>query len=660
MWRKMSILVLLSAVTINLLAQSRSEDKYNGKEIPSQIQELLIEILEENENANIEEVVEQLEQLLKNPIDINKALKRDLESLYILNDFQIEMILSYRAEHGEFASIYEVMYLNGFDEDLFKLISPFIAVSDNGFYINQAKQKISSYEVISRYKRTLQQQKGYASNAPTYIGSPDYIYLRGSAKIGAISLNITTEKDAGEMFLDSKGLSLPDFVSASAQYESRGVLSKIIVGDYSANFGQGLVLWSGFSMDSPSLSPSKYRKSREGVFSYRSSAEQGFFRGLATEFTFGKYVITTGISYIFEDAKIENGVVKTIYTDGLHRTQARILNKATLPTSVLIFNLSREFNSSKIGFTTVAHKDKYNRPKGNLGLNWYWSKQRVRIFGEAALDSYLKMALIAGGIYNFSGINELAVVYREYSNNYDAIYSNAYSKNTSASSERGVKIAILYKGFKHYPIKFDLDYAFFPYGRYRADNPSYQFELFSEVGPIKTSKVDHIFRVRFSKRFYNVDDKRSLSPHMKYSFRYTTSIVLHPFKIKSAAELNYYSKKREGENSYGFAIMSEASCKLLIDRMTVVARLSLFNAEEWDNRVYFAESDPQGGAFSQPLNGYGYRTYLLSRYKLAKNIDLWIKYSRTHRFGEDKIGEGPEQTLGPSRDELKLQLKLMF
>ena len=51
MWRKMSILVLLSAVTINLLAQSRSEDKYNGKEIPSQIQELLIEILEENENA---------------------------------------------------------------------------------------------------------------------------------------------------------------------------------------------------------------------------------------------------------------------------------------------------------------------------------------------------------------------------------------------------------------------------------------------------------------------------------------------------------------------------------------------------------------------------------------------------------------------------------
>lgn len=92
MWRKMSILVLLSAVTINLLAQSRSEDKYNGKEIPSQIQELLIEILEENENANIEEVVEQLEQLLKNPIDINKALKRDLESLYILNDFQIEMI----------------------------------------------------------------------------------------------------------------------------------------------------------------------------------------------------------------------------------------------------------------------------------------------------------------------------------------------------------------------------------------------------------------------------------------------------------------------------------------------------------------------------------------------------------------------------------------
>ena len=38
-----------------------------------------------------------------------------------------------------------------------------------------------------------------------------------------------------------------DYLSGFVQVENKGVLKRLILGDYMCGFGQGLVIWSGFA-----------------------------------------------------------------------------------------------------------------------------------------------------------------------------------------------------------------------------------------------------------------------------------------------------------------------------------------------------------------------------------------------------------------------------
>ena len=56
------------------------------------------------EEGALEEVAVRFEQLLENPLDINRAGREELEELHVLSDFQIESILEYRRVSGNIMS----------------------------------------------------------------------------------------------------------------------------------------------------------------------------------------------------------------------------------------------------------------------------------------------------------------------------------------------------------------------------------------------------------------------------------------------------------------------------------------------------------------------------------------------------------------------------
>jgi hypothetical protein len=92
------------------------------------------------------------------------------------------------------------------------------------------------------------------------------------------------EKDPGEKLLIGTP-PLPDFLSAQIAFYGPGVLRRIIVGDYSARFGQGTNINTGIRRGI-SLTLPGYMSASDEIKPHTSTEENRFFRGLAAGFSF--------------------------------------------------------------------------------------------------------------------------------------------------------------------------------------------------------------------------------------------------------------------------------------------------------------------------------------------------------------------------------------
>jgi hypothetical protein len=91
-------------------------------------------------------------------------------------------------------------------------------------------------------------------NDTSYLGSPWRILTKYKFTSGGFSGGFTMEKDPGEKLFTGNP-PLPDFLSAHIAFSGSGLIRRIIVGDYSARFGQGTNINTGIqrgiSLSSP-------------------------------------------------------------------------------------------------------------------------------------------------------------------------------------------------------------------------------------------------------------------------------------------------------------------------------------------------------------------------------------------------------------------------
>src|SRR4051812_17615092 len=62
----------------------------------------------QDQDANYEEIYENLVQILSNPIDLNTANAEQLRMLHLLDEKQIQQLLNYKETQSRFFSIYEL------------------------------------------------------------------------------------------------------------------------------------------------------------------------------------------------------------------------------------------------------------------------------------------------------------------------------------------------------------------------------------------------------------------------------------------------------------------------------------------------------------------------------------------------------------------------
>jgi len=98
----------------------------------------------------------------------------------------------------------------------------------------------------------------------------------------------------------------------------------------------------------------------------------------------------------------------------------------------------------------------------------------------------------------------------------------------------------------------------------------------------------------------------------------------------------------------------------LNQQLQLSARLTFFDTDSFDSRVFQYENDLPGLVTNRALFGEGSRWYVLVKYRPFRFIEFSAKYSETFRDDVAVIGSGPDQIAGnlDRRFGLQLDVKL--
>ncbi len=251
------IFFLLFFILFNQLIFSQTDSSLINSE--EAIDDILQESTEEIENDELYEV---FENLIRNPININKANLDQLQRVPFIDLAAAKSIINYREKFGTFFSVNELYSIEGFDDQLVKKILPFILVTDE--IKNLQSENVSANKIIqnskiyfrSRIATDLQTEKGFSENK--YLGTQPKIYNRLLLNYNNhFQAGILTDKDVGEK-------SLYDFYSFHFAVKDYGILETFVAGDYLIEFGQGLALWSpyGLSKGAEAVYPLKEKRTQ--------------------------------------------------------------------------------------------------------------------------------------------------------------------------------------------------------------------------------------------------------------------------------------------------------------------------------------------------------------------------------------------------------------
>ncbi len=645
----------------------------------------------QDEDFNYEEMYEIYGQWLANPINLNSASEEQLHSLLILNSTQLFDFLQYRKENGPLLSIYELQVIPSFDENVIRLLEPFVLVEEGkptGWknLINRVLTEKNNY-FVTRFERTLETRAGFkddSSPSIQYDGAATKIYNRFRVNAtGDFSFGFTAEKDAGEKMKwnpasHNYGF---DYVSMHGQVLNKGKIKNLIVGDYQAQFGQGLTLGGGFGMGKGSETITTMRRSNLGFIPYTSVAEFGFFRGAAASLNINRWLTFNSFySHTFRDAHEVSSTgnetpetISSLYLSGFHRTPNEIASRKNLTEENLGGVIQAKTEKTDAGF--IVHRTQYSAPinrsptpynqfafngqsNTNLGLYWNYSFRNFSFFTEASHSMGAGSAVVAGFLASLSPSLDISMLYRNFSRDFYSFYSNAISENSTPQNEKGIYWGWKYRFAKKHSAAGYIDLFRFPWLKFRSYSPSEGSEWMLRYNFIPSKTTLLFVQIRREEKNRNLGEPTAqyitgtgIKTNYWINADYKVSTRLG---FKTRAQFVTYDLEKNFAR--GIALIQDINYDWR--KFSFSARFALFQTDDYDTRLYAYERDAWL-AFSIPAyQGVGTRRYILIQYKISSKADLWLRWATTEYENKDSIGSGGEEITGNTRNDFKLQFRI--
>lgn len=671
---------LFAIPSLSLIGQTKLNSTLHNRIV--EIAEQSIE--NEESNAEFNTYLEHLEYYALHPISINTATKEEFIDLGLLSEFEIQHILDYRSNLGEFVELHELI-LAGlpksrvFDLELFFSIKAIEVIPIKTPY---KLIKAMDHQVFLRSQRIIEEQKGYSRDAPKYEGNPNKYYVRYAGNYYKnLQIGFVLEKDDGESFYQKSNaakLYQPfsgfDYRNAYVSIKSKSIIKQSVVGAYTLQLGQGLLSWSGFALGK-SVYTMQAKKTGTILRPYSSANEYLFYKGIASYIQIKKWVILPYFSYKNIDAKsLQAG---SISATGYHRTESEIQKKEAL--TEFISGVSIGSSWKKLEFrnnTQYLHysnaiapgKDAYQlfNFNGNQlvssSFDYKYSFSKTMIFGEHSFQNTRNSAHLFGMITQLNNKLSLISIYRNYSAGYYAPYSNSFGEQSKTANEKGLFLGFDFRPHTRWNLTGYIDQYKKPWLSYQMNSPSSGTDLVFQINHKYSENLDHYLRFKHETNQQNetistvikgfeTQNNLRLRYHLNYS-------VNKSFSIKTRVELNYVGTPDSKE--LGVYMSQDVKFSAFHYKVDFTSRIAFFNTPSFASAIYAYESDVLY-YFSVPAYyNQGVRYYAMIAYDLSKNLKLWVRFSRWIYTDTKLISSGNAEIKGDTKSDIKIQLRYLF
>ena len=664
----------------------------------SEIISTIIEKLIENTESTIDytDLQAQFEYYYDNKLNLNKITDYELRQLLFLKQSEVLSIINHKKLYGDFESIYELQAIaNLSDENIF-FLKHFVTVMEGNKQLKLSEIKeIGKTEIVFQHENDFEQRAGYntealkAQNKQYYLGSPYRYVLRAKQKIGKnIDIGFNAEKDAGEQFFNGNQKSGFDFYSAQIQIKNVWRFSQIIIGDYQANFGQGLTFGSGLSARKSAyvLNVNRYFQS---IRPYRSINEFEFMRGAAINYDYKSWQVVGFVSNKKINTNFQNADTNQINTldgftgfnaTGLHRTANEIADKENVTQTIFGIHIQKDLKLLQIGFTGIKTNysspflpsnnlyQKYNFTGSELingGIDYKLTLGNALLSGEVSVSNNGAIAYTHSLLMALDQKLDICLLYRNFDRNYQVTYNNPFAENSDGRNETGLYFGLSYKPKKAILFNQYIDFYQSKWLRFLVDAPSKGVDFLNELqyNPNKLLSIYLRYRVEVKER-NEINNPEALNDvlatqnkqQLRFQLKYKLSILL---EAETRLEQSFFNTKNTPATS-GFLIYQDLKYKLNGGKMTFSARLAIFDIDDYNSRIY-AYEDNVPYTFSVPLyQNSGTRFYFMVKYQVNKKVKLFARYSKTQYQNINTIGSGLEEINGNSQSDLNLQLQVSF
>jgi hypothetical protein len=676
----------LSVLTSSLLRAQDADD-----DVPTQTIDRLLDLSDEQSGNS--ELLEQFNLLRRQKVNLNTADFSRLLSIPFLSATDARRILSYRKEVNLIPSVESLREI--LDEDTYRLIENFVTVGDARLYRNPFEPAfISDYkngmlgeqlrmEYIARSSFESPVRQGILNGR--YRGSSVKAYNRFQAFLSEnFVFSALTEKDVGEP-------NLTDFYSASFQVRDIYNLKTLVVGDYNLSFGQGLAINSGRAFFKSAEAVTTARVARNPVRLYASTIEQNFFRGIATELTFGDLSAVVFYSNNQLSATTNDSAFTSIDFSGLHRTESELNRKNSVRQLTRGAHVSYGFGTAqtffKLGATlyesefslpfqpapTLANVFRFNGSRITVAsTNWDFALYNFTLFGEVARSLQQDAnSLVVGVEGKFQKRLKTILLARKYSQAFYSPYANAFAeRGTQARNEEGIYFGVQMKLNEQVSMRGYYDVFRIPFINASTVFPwsgddllfqlSYKPTLDLLIEPLVQRKYteDALTQVDNFNREYQIAVPVALS-RVRTDFVYQVSPQL---RLRTRLEYKKVEKTFvSGKEAFnGWLIYQEANIDALQNRLSLDARVAVFQVDAFDAAIYAYEYDLPLLATTYAHFGTGRRLLLNLRYQLFKQVELAARFANLYRDGVESVGTGNDRFNTNSPSVFGLGLRARF
>lgn len=623
--------------------------------------------------SNIQEFVEYLERLQSRPLNLNRASREELLDLHLLNDIQIENLLEYRTRTGPLLNEYELQAVPGWELSDIRRVLPFVKVGGD---LDTRFTPLRQGFVQGKDQLLLRWGRAWPGNFPSSSeGDPFAMALRYQHNFdNRMRFGLTAEKDPGEAFFAKSNPQGFDFYSAHF-FLSRPNrwLQSLALGDFTARFGQGLLLQTGFALGKTAETTNIIRSGAR-IRPYASFGEAFFLRGgAATVRLHEKLEVTALYANRRRDANRptlpedpdfitpEEQQFTTLQSSGLHRTPTEIEDEKAVREEVAGLSASylmRHGHVSVNGLHIRYDRDwqpsaePYNRfdfagrQLTGASVDYAWHRRNYYFFGETAGSGNKAVATVNGLLVGVDRRVTLSMTHRWLPARYQSIYAAPFAETSGANNEHGLYIGADIRPSRPWQINLYADVWRTPWLSFRADGPSDGREYLARIMWTKRKVMSAYLYWKWETKLLDNSLIEGLGEHRTQRFRIHAQYKVSPsVELRSRAEWAVFQLE-EQPKTQGFMVYQEAVFKKLGFPLSGSVRYGIFQTDDFETRIFAYENDIFS-AYSVPaFSGKGTRWYLNLNWRMADGIRMEARYEETRKLRSVTETEAPEPLRG--------------